>query len=286
MFVSNQVGLCISGGGLSAACAVAGVGLGTVGSFEFRQLSELPSIAGTLRALEHLNLAKEFTQLSVVGGSAWATAAYVSLGWPVTETVQKVEISEEMEIHGKFMEDISERFSAASAVHLLGAPTTPETLTLEADRELVEVPHVDVTSVTSVTSRSWTPFQCPCCAASSPPSPQRPKRRKTDRDAMKSDLPQAGNLTPQKKQELCISLDFCRNLYCLLLIRRIVVHFQISQLVYGFFRNLCELRWKIRFTQWIHVPLRRPRQRRQDLFRWRSNLTVPHMPLWLAKEPW
>ena len=32
----------------------------------------------------------------------------------------------------KFMEDISERFSAASAVHLLGAPTTPETLTLEA----------------------------------------------------------------------------------------------------------------------------------------------------------
>ena len=80
MFVSNQVGLCISGGGLSAACAVAGVGLGTVGSFEFRQLSELPSIAGTLRALEHLNLAKEFTQLSVVGGSAWATAAYVSLG--------------------------------------------------------------------------------------------------------------------------------------------------------------------------------------------------------------
>eukprot|EP00434_Breviolum_minutum_P019937 symbB.v1.2.017592.t1/scaffold1330.1/size125110/10 len=72
-----EVGLCISGGGLSSACAV----------------------AGTLRALEHLNLAKEFTQLSVVGGSAWATAAYV--------------------------------FSAASAVHLLGAPTNPETLSLE-----------------------------------------------------------------------------------------------------------------------------------------------------------
>ena len=72
-------------------------------------------------------------------------------------------------------------------------------MTAVTDRELVEVPHVDVTSVASVTSRSWMPFQCPCCAASSPPSPQRPKRRKTDRDAMKSDLPQPGNLTPQKK---------------------------------------------------------------------------------------
>ena len=35
---------------------------------------------GALRALEDLNLAKDFTQLSVAGGSAWATAAYVSLG--------------------------------------------------------------------------------------------------------------------------------------------------------------------------------------------------------------
>lgn len=72
-----EVGLCIAGGRLSAACAA----------------------TGALRALEDLNLAKDFTQLSVAGGSAWATAAYV--------------------------------FSDASAMHLLGGRTVPEALTLE-----------------------------------------------------------------------------------------------------------------------------------------------------------
>ena len=60
---------------------------------------QLP-LSGVLRALEDLNLAKDFSQLSVVAGSAWATAAYV--------------------------------FSDASAVHLLGAGTMPQNLTLEA----------------------------------------------------------------------------------------------------------------------------------------------------------
>lgn len=110
-----QVGLCISGGGLSSACAVAG-GLGTAVAFKsclwnfvvarnfvsqsflklfFKHHSTIHICAGTLRALEHLNLAKEFTQLSVVGGSAWATAAYVSLGWQVTGKVKDVEICEQ-----------------------------------------------------------------------------------------------------------------------------------------------------------------------------------------------
>ena len=122
-----QVGLCISGGGLSSACAVAG-GLGTAVGFKsclwnyavarnfvsqsFLKLQKVASNlcfkkkhhstihigAGTLRALEHLNLAKEFTQLSVVGGSAWATAAYVSLGWQVTGKVKNVEICEQENI--------------------------------------------------------------------------------------------------------------------------------------------------------------------------------------------
>eukprot|EP00913_Durusdinium_trenchii_P023623 g22195.t1 len=50
-----EVGLCISGGGLGAACTTVGV----------------------LRALELLGLAQHVTKLSVVAGSAWASCAYV-----------------------------------------------------------------------------------------------------------------------------------------------------------------------------------------------------------------
>eukprot|EP00438_Fugacium_kawagutii_P001975 Skav210043 [mRNA] locus=scaffold706:349554:356607:+ [translate_table: standard] len=83
-------------------------------------LSAVCCATGTLRALEDLNVAKSITQLSPGAASAWATAAYV--------------------------------FSDASAVHLLGAGTKPEQLTLEA------LDALPVPLLRSVVSSSQAPF--------------------------------------------------------------------------------------------------------------------------------
>eukprot|EP00439_Symbiodinium_sp_Y106_P033775 s628_g4.t1 len=62
-----EVGLCLSGGGLAAAAAAVGP----------EWLRTRGGAVGALRALEAADLMEQFDALSVVSGSAWASAAYM-----------------------------------------------------------------------------------------------------------------------------------------------------------------------------------------------------------------
>lgn len=150
-----QVGLCISGGGLSSACAVAG-GLGTAVGFKSCLWNFV--VARNFVSQSFLKLQKVVSNLCFKKTSfndphwcrnpqgtrtpqfgkrvhsaercRWQCLGYCGLCVAGLTSNRKGQRCGNLRAGKHF--DVFERFSAASAVHLLGAPTNPETLSLEA----------------------------------------------------------------------------------------------------------------------------------------------------------